>query len=295
MSKHEMKTYEDGIRDAIALLKNHRENSIDWLIDRLSDYMYSTSCGGQHITKDETLLRQALTALEESVRFRETGQGRPPEQTSMDAIKDIRKRLIINTSGQCSMKLYRDGRLVHAVDDFMPGVLFSRTQSAWLAAIDTSGQSVERTTSGEHKAEQTSSGCKGMNCGCTDGINHSLECHAQHAAAIAGGMFVKYEQPPQRQLAQQEPIGFMSPKQISRIIDPPDESGNYIPMRKTQLGNFNLALYTSPQPNEVDELIRAFGFDPGRFRTDGGTINHLKLKAAIRNPEEYAGLREGAS
>jgi hypothetical protein len=30
-----------------------------------------------------------------------------------------------------------------------------------------------------------------MNCGCTDGESHSLECHAEHAAAIAGGVFVK--------------------------------------------------------------------------------------------------------
>lgn len=33
--------------------------------------------------------------------------------------------------------------------------------------------------------------CKGMNCGCTDGVNHSAECQAEHAAAIAGGRFVK--------------------------------------------------------------------------------------------------------
>ena len=32
--------------------------------------------------------------------------------------------------------------------------------------------------------------CKGMNCGATDGRSHSLECHAEHAAAIAGGVFV---------------------------------------------------------------------------------------------------------
>jgi hypothetical protein len=36
--------------------------------------------------------------------------------------------------------------------------------------------------------------CKGMNCGCTDGLSHSLECQAEHAAAIAGGVFVKAEQ-----------------------------------------------------------------------------------------------------
>jgi hypothetical protein len=31
-------SYVDGIQDAITLLQDCRENSIDWLIDRLSDY-----------------------------------------------------------------------------------------------------------------------------------------------------------------------------------------------------------------------------------------------------------------
>lgn len=52
----------------------------------------------------------------------------------------------------------------------------------------------------------------------------------------------------QLEAQQQEPIGFMSPKQIPAIADPPDESGKYIPIRKTQLGNFTLALYTHQQP-----------------------------------------------
>lgn len=38
-------------------------------------------------------------------------------------------------------------------------------------------------------------GCKGMNCGCTDGVSHSLECQAEHAACIAGGVFVKAAKP----------------------------------------------------------------------------------------------------
>jgi hypothetical protein len=33
--------------------------------------------------------------------------------------------------------------------------------------------------------------CKGMNCGATDGVSHSIECEAEHSAAIAGGFFVK--------------------------------------------------------------------------------------------------------
>lgn len=49
------------------------------------------------------------------------------------------------------------------------------------------------------------------------------------------------------------------------------------------------------KPNEADELIRNLGFDPERFRTDGGAINHAKLRAAILNPDEYAGLKEGGA
>ena len=33
--------------------------------------------------------------------------------------------------------------------------------------------------------------CKGMNCNSTNGLNHSPECEAEHAAAIAGGRFIK--------------------------------------------------------------------------------------------------------
>lgn len=33
--------------------------------------------------------------------------------------------------------------------------------------------------------------CQGMNCGSTTGFDHSLECIAEHSAAIAGGVFSK--------------------------------------------------------------------------------------------------------
>lgn len=29
------------------------------------------------------------------------------------------------------------------------------------------------------------SACKGMNCGCTDGVSHSVECRAEYAAVIS--------------------------------------------------------------------------------------------------------------
>jgi hypothetical protein len=56
----------------------------------------------------------------------------------------------------------------------------------------------------KQKSIQAVKPCKGMNCGCTDGRSHSLECLAELAAAIAGGVFV------QEALAQpeQEPVAW---------------------------------------------------------------------------------------
>lgn len=51
---------------------------------------------------------------------------------------------------------------------------------------------------------------------------------------------------PQASVVQQEPLGFISPKQVERIVDPDGEFGAYIPMRKTPAGNFTLAVYTHP-------------------------------------------------
>lgn len=50
----------------------------------------------------------------------------------------------------------------------------------------------------------------------------------------------------QTSVVQQEPLGFISPKQVERIVDPDGEFGAYIPMRKTPAGNFTLAVYTHP-------------------------------------------------
>lgn len=52
--------------------------------------------------------------------------------------------------------------------------------------------------------------------------------------------------PTQTSVVQQEPLGFISPKQVERIVDPDGEFGAYIPMRKTPAGNFTLAVYTHP-------------------------------------------------
>lgn len=49
-------------------------------------------------------------------------------------------------------------------------------------------------------------------------------------------------------------------------------------------------VYDRPQsskPSEADELLRNLGLNPVQFRTEGGVINHLKVKAAILRPDEY--------
>jgi hypothetical protein len=46
------------------------------------------------------------------------------------------------------------------------------------------------------------------------------------------------------------------------------------------------------EPNEADELLVNLGLDPQTYRTDGGAINYLKVKAAMRHPAEYPVKRE---
>jgi hypothetical protein len=50
-----------------------------------------------------------------------------------------------------------------------------------------------------------------------------------------------------------QPIGYLSPKQLPRIVDPEGEFGTYIPMRKTPAGNFTLAVYA--QAEAVQPLL----------------------------------------
>ena len=57
--------------------------------------------------------------------------------------------------------------------------------------------------------------CKGMNCGCTDGRSHSLECQAEHAAAIAGGRVVKDE--PQAQAVEPEVVAQIVRNQAGQV------------------------------------------------------------------------------
>ena len=41
------------------------------------------------------------------------------------------------------------------------------------------------------------------------------------------------------------------------------------------------------QATEADELLRALGLNPDAYRTDGGAINHRKIQAALKYPQEY--------
>lgn len=55
--------------------------------------------------------------------------------------------------------------------------------------------------------------CKGMNCGATDGVSHSPECHAEHAATVAGGVFTKSTAQPEPAAPSvaPEPVAWIGP------------------------------------------------------------------------------------
>jgi hypothetical protein len=69
------------------------------------------------------------------------------------------------------------------------------------------------------------------------------------------------------------PVG--STSDAALIVDAVDEYIKTFPER-----------FTAPA-NEADDLLRKLGLDPECYRTDGGTINHMKVAAAVRNPDKY--------
>jgi hypothetical protein len=46
---------------------------------------------------------------------------------------------------------------------------------------------------------------------------------------------------------------------------------------------------TSPQAaqTEADELLRKWNLDPDLYRTDSGALNHMKIAAALKHPDDY--------
>ena len=46
--------------------------------------------------------------------------------------------------------------------------------------------------------------------------------------------------------------------------------------------------------NEADELLKKWGLDPDTYRTDGGAINHMKVRAALLYPDLYPHTAQAA-
>ena len=93
--------------------------------------------------------------------------------------------------------------------------------------------------------------CQGMNCGCTNGINHSAECFAEHAATIAGGRFIKGFNNHTEQEAG------LTDEQILQLIDKwhfhADEP---VKEKLLNFANALLAHNTGAQPQGVTEAAR---------------------------------------
>lgn len=51
-------------------------------------------------------------------------------------------------------------------------------------------------------------------------------------------------------------------------------------------------LLDEDQFNELDELLRLLNLDPDQYRTDGGSLNLPKVKAALLHPDEYPKLAD---
>ncbi len=51
-------------------------------------------------------------------------------------------------------------------------------------------------------------------------------------------------------------------------------------------------LLDEDQFNESDELLRLLNLDPDQYRTDGGSLNLPKVKAALLHPDEYPKLAD---
>ena len=92
---------------------------------------------------------------------------------------------------------------------------------------------------------------------------------------------------------QQEPLGFISPKQVERIIDPDGEFGAYIPMRKTPAGNFTLAVYThpdhpaKPQPLSDEQICNLSATSPVL-----SGMHPIYLRDCVRAIEAAHGIKE---
>lgn len=100
------------------------------------------------------------------------------------------------------------------------------------------------------------------------------------------------------QQGEQQPVAWMHEFEDGEKvpkIHPRDERFNDQPksVRPLIYGDRAGAAPAAQPDNEADELLRNLGLEPDAYRTDGGYINHLKVKAAIRYPENYPQAQQG--
>lgn len=55
---------------------------------------------------------------------------------------------------------------------------------------------------------------------------------------------------------------------------------------------YHMEAASKPEQSEADDLLMRLGLDPEQYRTDGGYINHMKVRAAILHPESYPRLNQ---
>lgn len=66
--------------------------------------------------------------------------------------------------------------------------------------------------------------------------------------ASKSGCIVPLYAVPQPPAVAQEPVMFVNLLQFAKLTDPEDESGKYLPVRRTSVGKFTDPLYAAPQP-----------------------------------------------
>ncbi|PYE13389.1 restriction alleviation protein Lar [Paraburkholderia silvatlantica] len=151
-------------------------HELTYVLDQLRETGTYTDEEGEGVHALTDLLKAApISVLQWAVgRWNAEVKNRPIANVHRRALDDTWRQVIRHCGGD-------------------PDTLVGPSHSALLAAAP---PPVAADAAAPSDTDKTALRCKGMNCGCTNGIDHSLECHAEHAAAIAGGLFVKDCEPP---------------------------------------------------------------------------------------------------
>ena len=75
--------------------------------------------------------------------------------------------------------------------------------------------------------------------------------------------------------------------QLETIVYSADDDGIHGNRAKVQEAIKACEEALKQEQGEADELLRYLGLDPQTYRTDGGVINRMKVKAALAHPNEY--------